>query len=295
MSSPSPILVTGAAGQLGRRVLELLLERNAGPLLATTRDPQKLAGLAGVDVRAADFDRPDTLPAAFRGAKAALLISTDSLATPGQRLAQHRAAIAAFVAAGVERVVYTSLTGADHSSVTFAPDHAGTEQALRDSGLDYVVLRNNLYADLWLHSLPRAVATGQLVDARGDGRAAFVTREDCARAAASALLADEGGRKVLEVTGSEALTSAEVAALVTAISGRPVAHRSIGVAEVRAGLLDAGLPAPFADAYASFDAAIAKGEFSRPSSAVRDLTGAAPGSLRAFLTETRDVWSGAGT
>ncbi|CAE6780418.1 NAD(P)H-binding protein [Xanthomonas arboricola] len=100
------LLVTGAAGQLGRRVVEILLERNITSIVATTRTPSKLADLAarGVEVRAADFDKPETLATAFAGVDRLLLISTDAIYVPGRRLAQHKAAIAAAEKAGVKHI-----------------------------------------------------------------------------------------------------------------------------------------------------------------------------------------------
>ncbi len=107
---PRPLLVTGAAGNLGRRVVELLLEAKAGPIIATTRAPEKLADFAkrGVEVRKADFNDPKTLKAAFAGAERLLLISTGDLFPDGARLRQHRAAVEAAVDAKVKHVIYTS-------------------------------------------------------------------------------------------------------------------------------------------------------------------------------------------
>ena len=134
MSVPT-LLVTGASGHLGRAVVRHLLDTlNIDParVIATSRKPEALADLAaqGVTVRAADFDRPDTLAEAFRGADRLLLVSTDALLEPGKRLVQHRAAVLAAVEARVKHVVYTSLPSPDTSHVSFAPDHLATEQAL---------------------------------------------------------------------------------------------------------------------------------------------------------------------
>src|SRR4029079_1752737 len=127
------LLVTGAAGHLGRRVIELLLEANAGHVIAPTRSPDKIADLAarGVEVRQADFDDPSLLAAAFAGADRLLLISTDALDGTDRRQVQHRNAIAAAEQARVKHVVYTSLTRPEPGSpIAIAPDHYATEQAL---------------------------------------------------------------------------------------------------------------------------------------------------------------------
>jgi NAD(P)H dehydrogenase (quinone) len=283
MSGPS-LLVTGASGQLGKRVVELLLERGHGSIIATTRRPDSLAALAarGVAVRAADFDDPASLATAFAGAERALLVSTDALDRPGHRLAQHRAAIATLEAAGIKHVVYTSLTRADTISVGLAPDHAGTEAALRDSRLDFTVLRNNVYTDMLKGTIERAIASGELVDARADGAVGYVTREDCARAAAAALVSGTG-RRVLEITGPEAVTSAQLAILASEIGRRAVVHRSIPVEALISGMVDHGLPRPVAEIYASFDTATAKSELSLVTSAFKELTGDEPRTVSDWL------------
>jgi NAD(P)H dehydrogenase (quinone) len=293
ISRPIPrptLLVTGASGHLGRRVVELLLERGAGPIVATTRNPASLADLAarGVDVRKADFEDTASLAAAFRGVERALLVSTDALDRPGRRLAQHRAAITAMSQAGVKHAVYTSLPNPYAGSpVIIADDHRLTEEALAASPLDFTILRNNLYTDLMLQSLPAAVASGTLFDARGAGKAAFVTREDCARAAAGALAEGRAGRHTLDVTGPAAVSSAEVAALLTEFTGRQVAHVSLPPEEFAKAMTAHGLPAPVAALLASFDVAIAKGDLASVSDTVQRLGGRAPQSVREFLTAHR--------
>lgn len=281
-----PLLVTGAGGHLGRRVVELLLAAGAGPIVATTRDPDKIADLRarGVEVRRADFDAPGSLTDAFAGAGRVLLISTDALDRPGRRLAQHENAVAAAEKAGVDHVIYTSIVKAGPSSVVaVTPDHYGTEQALERSKLGYTILRNNLYTELLLGALPRAIATGQHVTACADGATGYVTREDCARAAAAALASSFTGRRVLDITGPSSVTQAEIANLAAELSGKPVAHVAIPRAALEQGMVQAGLPAPLASIFASFDEGAARGELDVVSSAVLDLTGKPAESVKSFL------------
>ena len=293
--STSPLLVTGASGKLGRRVIEILLEAKAGPLIATTRTPASLADLAarGVTVRAADFDDPASLPQAFQGVGRALLVSTDVLDLGGRRLVQHRRAVEALEAAGVEHVVYTSLPKPQDSPILIAADHAGTEKLLEASRLGYTVLRNNLYAEALFMTLPAALASGQLVDARSEGAVAYVSREDCARAAAAAL-ADRAAtaRRTLDVTGPAALTSGELAALVSELFGRTVSHVQVPPAALIEGLLAHGLPEPMAALFASFDAGIARRDLAAVSGAVEQLTGRAPQGVREFLLTHRAALTG---
>ncbi len=286
MTTPT-LIVTGAGGHLGRRVVELLLENpTAARIIATTRSPEKLADLAarGVEVRAADFDRPETLAAAFAGGDRLLLISTDVVGQGDRRLNQHRSAVAAAQSAGVKHVVYTSLVRPEPGTpITLAPDHHGTEQALAASTLDWTVLRNNVYAESLLGSLPRAVATGQLMAAAADGRAAYVTREDCARVAAAVLSATTAGRSTIDVTGPAAVSQAEIAAIASELSGKPVTYIPVPAEGLAAGLAQAGLPGFVVDLIVSFDVAIAQGYLEGVSTTVADLTGKPPQSLRDFL------------
>ncbi len=283
------ILVTGASGHFGRRALELLLDQGAGPLIATTRNPDGLAGFAarGVTVRRADFDDPASLPAAFAGAERVLLISTDALDRPGRRLAQHQAAVRAFEAAGATHAVYISIPDAPTTPVAIAPDHAGTEAALAASKLDFTILRNNLYADLLLMYLAPAIASGTYIDSRGTGAAAWVTREDCVRTAVAAVSQPTGGRHTFDVTGPAAVTSDQVAAITSELVGKPITHVSVPVDQLIAGMVEHGLPRPVAEIYASFDVAIAAGALARVTDTVARLTGRPPQSVGEFLRANR--------
>jgi NAD(P)H dehydrogenase (quinone) len=291
-ANPQALLVTGASGHLGRRVIELLLESGPGRIIATTRSPDKLADLAarGVEVRAADFDDPSSLAGAFAGADRLLLISTDALDGTDRRIVQHSNAVAAAERAGVKHVVYTSLTRPEPGSpIAIAPDHYATEQALAASSLDWTVLRNNVYTDMFLQSLPRAVATGQLVAAAGNGGAGYVTREDCARAAAAALAAHSSGRTTLDITGPEVVTHAELAQTLSAIVERPVKYIPLEPEVMVGGMVAAGLPEVVARLLVTFDIGVARGTLAVASSAVADLTGKAPQSVAAFLAANREA------
>ena len=141
------LLVTGASGQLGRLVLDnLIASGKVAPasIIATTRNVEKLSDYAakGVSVRAADFDDPASLDAAFAGADKILIISTDELGVPGKRLAQHKVAVAAAQKAGAKHILYTSMPQPDDSLVTFAPDHLGTEEAIKATGIPYTIQRD---------------------------------------------------------------------------------------------------------------------------------------------------------
>lgn len=286
------LLVTGASGQLGRRTVELLQETHRGPIIAATRTPDNLSDLVrpGTTVRHADFDDPASLSDAFAGADRLLLISTDAVDVPGRRIQQHLNAINAAKEAGVKHVVYTSIIHSGPQSPAFVvPDHRATEAALTESGLGWTVLRENIYMDLQLMSVRRAIETGMVVNAIGDGKAAYITREDCARAAAAALSSSFEGRSTLDITGPEAVSQADIAALASQLSGKDIGYAPIEVETLIGHMTGAGMPRSVAEAYATFDVAIARGEFAAVSSAVEDLTGSKPQSLAEFLSAHRDA------
>jgi NAD(P)H dehydrogenase (quinone) len=271
--------VTGASGHLGRLVASgLTAAAGPGEVVLITRSPDAVAAQPGTTVRLGDFARPGTLDHAFAGIETLLLISTD---TVGVRLEQQRAAIAAAARAGVGRVLYTSVPNPVAGNPAFVvPDHAGTEAALRESGMAWTALRNNLYAHMQLPGMQRATATGRLVTNQGQGRAAYVTREDCAAAAVAAMLAGGDGNQAYDVTGPEALGAADLAAL----AGDLVEVVPVTDDEYVAGLIAANLPEPLARGLASFGAGIREGYFSDVTKVVQDLTGRPATSLGALLT-----------
>lgn len=289
MNTPAPtLLVTGASGHLGRAAVRHLLDTLQVPparIVATSRTPDALADLAarGVTVRAADFDRPDTLPAAFAGVDRLLLVSTDALLEPGKRLAQHRVAIRAAVDAGVKHVVYTSLPSPATSHVSFAPDHLGTEQALAASPLGWTVLRNAWYFENLAHVLPGALASGTWATAAGAGRIAYIARDDLARAAAVALASGEAGNRVLTLTGAQAYSVHDIAARVSALTGKPLAVADLAPEQLLEGLRAHGVPPVLAEVFASFDAATAAGDLGEVTDDYARLTGQPPTTLDAWL------------
>ena len=284
----SKILVTGAGGKLGRRIVELLLEGGGTQVIAGTRDPGKLA-IPGVETRKVDFADPAGLDAAFAGVDQVLIVSIDVLGEVRQKLQAN--AVAAAARAKVKHILYTSLPNpGPESPVVLAPDHHLTEQAIIATGIDYTFLRNSIYMDMFLFSLPQALASGQWYVARGQGRSAHVSREDCARAAAAALLAGPKGKRIVEVAGPEALTADEIAALVTEITGRPLTAVHVDDDALGGGMVAAGLPKPAAELFASFDKAVRMGHADVKSD-VEALTGKPPQSLRDFLTANKAAFA----
>ncbi len=276
-------LVTGANGKLGRHVTQLLLEANAGTVIAASRDPSKLADLAakGAETRSADFDNPASLVEAFKGVDRLLLISTDSMG-PGQRLAQHAAAIAAAKQAGVAHVVYTSMPKPETSAVTFAPDHLGTENTLKASGLAYTILRNSWYQENLLLGLAPALKSGQWYSAAGNGKTPHIARADCARAAVGALI-QAPANQTFTLTGPELLTTQQIAALASAATGKPLAVIELTDEQLADGMKHAGVPEMLIPMLVSFDTNTRQDGFDILTNDVETLTGHKPATLEAFF------------
>ncbi len=289
MTSERTLFVTGASGHLGRRVVELLLEKGAGRIVAGTRKPEKLADLAarGVDVRHVDFDDAKGLEAALAGVDRVLIISTDAIDRPGRRLAQHQAAVAAAARAGVKHAVYTSMPNPETSPVVFAPDHLGTEEALKASGMSWTITRMCWYTDFLIPTLAPAVASGQLSAATGQGGAPYVTREDCAQAAAAALASTETSNKTWNITGPAVVTYAELAKLASELTSRPVTFVPVEAAERASQLVAVGTPEPIAKMLVSGQLAVAQGKMGTATTAVKELSGREPMSVREFLSAHR--------
>ena len=283
------IIVTGASGQLGRLVAEELLERvSLDELVLTTRHPDALAHLAerGVTVRFADFDAPESLVSAFTGGERMLLISTMSI---GHRTRQHRAAIEAAAAAGVQHVAYTSFPKPDpnHPVGAIATEHGETELILQGSGLAWTILRNATFAELQVQPGSLAIAGGRLYTNAGQGRLASVSRRDCARAAAAVLTGTGHEGRTYDVTGPEALTQRELAELLAEVSGRPVKLVPVGDRTLGWGLARAGAPKPVARSIVAFGKAVREGYYEIVDPAFAQLTGLEPRSLRDVLIAHR--------
>jgi NAD(P)H dehydrogenase (quinone) len=240
-----------------------------------------------VSVRRADYDRPETLADAFAGAARMLLISTTPEAPypPGKRLGQHKRAIDAAVAAGVAHILYTSAPNPEPGTPCFwKADHYGTELALLETGRDWTILRNWEYPDWHLAQIwAPALEAGTLFAATGDGRCAYVTRKDCARAAAGALVSPNSAGRRFDVTGAYALAIGEVMALLGRVRGRSVRVVQVSEDEYRTQLAARGENPHLIPVHAAFALAVKQGRFDRVTDAVEELTGRAPRTLHEFF------------
>ena len=226
----------------------------------------------------------DSLAEAFSGAERALLISALDFE---RRIGQHRAAIEAAKAAGVRHVIYTSIPKPEGNPAAAAPSHHATELAACDSGLAWTFLRNSLYSDFQVPVVAQAIASGQLVTSAGDGRVAYVSRDDCAAAAAAVLVQDGHEGMAYDITGPKAIGPQDLAALAAELGGRPVEVVAVDDDALVAGMIANGVPEAAAPIILSFVVAAREGFLDTVSSAVEDLTGKPPRSLREIVVAAR--------
>lgn len=300
------IIVCGASGAFGRATANLLLGLAAAEdLILLSRTPEKLAEFAakGADVRHADFDRPETLGPAMAGGERMLLIST---ARVGSRVGQHRNAIQAAVGVGVKQIAYTSLLGAaeEGNPAIVKLDHRATEEILESSGAQWTFLRDSQYTEAVASAMviPALLSGQPKPDNSGQGRIAYVSRDDCVAVAANVLTQDGHGNRAYDLTGPELFTIDQCFALVSEVAGRDVTIQhvsddgmlayfdSLGVPRHASDIVPDG-PIPWSsDDMVTFGQSIREGYFDKRTDWVERITGKAPKSLRAVLEAAKPSW-----
>jgi NAD(P)H dehydrogenase (quinone) len=278
-SDSRPIAVTGSTGGVGGRVARRLAERGV-PQRLVVRDAARAPRLDGAEVRvASDYAATDEMRAALDGAGTLFLVPAHEAP---DRVALHRSAVEAAVAAGVGRIVYLSyLDAAPDSTFTFGRDHWRTEELIRASGVpEFTFGRMSLYLDF----IPSMVSEdGVIAGPAGDGRLSAVARDDIADAIAVMLVEDGHEGATYDLTGPEAFTMAEAAAEISRATGREVTYRDETLEEAYASRASYGAPDWEVDGWVTSYAAIAAGEIAKVSDDVRKLTGREPIGLAEFL------------
>jgi NAD(P)H dehydrogenase (quinone) len=264
------IIISGASGNLGGLTVDELLARGvpANRLILVSRTPDELKKYAdrGATVRFGDFTKPESLAAAYAGGSRMLLISVGGSGEVTAAALLKRA-IDAAKAAGVKHIAYTSYVGITRGDVAGrAADHQATEEALKASGLAWTMLRNSIYMHGLIGQAARMVADGRAVIPPNESTIGYVTREDCARAAAAVLSTPGHENKAYDITGPELLGVRETAAVASSVTGKAI-EVTQGGADVRPGF---GRPA-----------------MSFTTSHFEDLTGRKPTDLRTLFAASK--------
>ena len=278
--------VTGSTGRIGSRVARALSAAGT-PVRLVGRDPSRFPTLAGATAApAAAYADTAAMTTALLGVHTLFMVSA---AEAPDRVREHRSAIDAAVAAGVQRVVYTSFLGAAADcTFTFGRDHFHTEAALAASGLRWTALRDAFYQDV----LPFfADAEGVLRGPAGDGAIAAVAVDDVAEAAV-AVLADDALSGTFDLSGPAAFTLDELAATLTELSGRTVRYERETPAQAHASRAHFGAPAFEVDGWVSTYTAIAAGEMAPVTGSVARLTGHPATPLRTTLQRYPELLDG---
>jgi NAD(P)H dehydrogenase (quinone) len=276
------IAVTGSTGELGGRVARRIAALGL-PQRLVVRDPARAPRLGHTEVVSVpSYGDQAAMHDGLRGIDTLFLVSGRE---QQDRVAEHVSAIDAAVAAGVERIVYTSFTApAPDTTFTFGRDHFSTEQHIRSTGLRYTFLRDNLYLDY----LPLMVGEDDVIRGpAGDGRLAAVARDDVADVAVAVLTSDGHDGEAYDVTGPEAFTLAEAAAELTRAWGRPISYEQETLDEARASRAGSGAAAWEIEGWVTSYAAIANGDLEQVSDTVRRIAGHEPISLAELLERAR--------
>ncbi|MFY7827982.1 MAG: SDR family oxidoreductase [Flectobacillus sp.] len=275
--------ITAATGQLGKLVVESLKQKVASEnIVVLVRTPEKASDL-GVEAKAFDYSNKATQVEALKGIDTLLLISGSEV---GQREVQHANVIASAKEAGVKKIVYTSVLHADNSTLSLAVEHVATEKNLKESGLTYTILRNGWYTENYTGSIGGALAGGAFIGSAGDGKISSAARIDFAEAAATVLATEGHDGKVYELAGDTAYTLTDLAAEISAQTGKTLPYANLPEAEYAKILTSFGLPEFFAQAIASWDVSASKGDLFDDSKALSALIGRPTTSLAETVKET---------
>lgn len=249
--------VTGATGQLGKLIVEHLKEKVGNDIVvALVRNPEKAKEL-GVETRSFDYTKPEGLALQLKGIDRLLLISSNEI---GQRARQHKNVIDAAKKAGVKWLLYTSILHADSTTINLAGEHLETEKLLKDSGIDFTILRNGWYTENYMGSIQGALAGGAFVGSAGSGKISSAARADYAEAAATVLTSERYKGKVFELAGDNAYTLSDLAAEISKQTGKVIPYKNLPEGEYAKILESFNIPKGFADAIASWDVSVSNGD-----------------------------------
>lgn len=216
------LLVTGATGKLGSKIVNALLSKvPADQLAVSVRNPEKAEDFRakGVEVRQGDFDKPETLETAFKGIDRLLIISADG--DTETRIRQHNNAVEAAKNASVSFIAYTSIANAQESTNFLAEVHKATESAILQTCIPYSFLRNNWYLENELSTIQSVQAGAPWVTSAGNGKVGWALQQDYAEAAA-AVLAGEGHENTIYELSGKPLSQEEIATAVSQVIGKEV-------------------------------------------------------------------------
>ncbi len=285
----SKILITGATGHLGKDTIEFLLKKGveANQISALVRDENKATNLKelGVNIIVGDYNDYTSLVDAFDRVEKLLFVSSSDVPN---RVPQHENVVNAAKQAGVGHIIYTSAlsnTTIEKSAIAFVAEaHLKTEGWIKESGLTYTLLKNNLYMDIIPQFIGDVLQTGTIYLPAGDGRTAFTLRLEMAEAAANVLTTSGHEGKSYDITNLQTYTYKDIAEIITEISDKKIIYISPSTEEFTSTLKNAGVPEEMIGGFTAFAIAQAQNEFNVTGDDLKKLLGRKPTTLNEYLT-----------
>lgn len=304
------LIVTGVDGNLGHvaaEQIQKLVKPDQLIFCSFNEDALKPYAAKGIETHQTDFNNPASLTSAFVNGEKLLLISMPFVGA--KRQAAHRNAIDAAKKAGVKQIVYTSLVNAaDPTNPSVEKkDHIYTENYIKDAGLDYIFLRNSQYAEAMITNYYTYVkGDGVLKNNQGNGLMAYISRKDCAKAAAYALASEDYHHAILNINGPEAMTISKFIEIGNAETGNNVKYEEItdeqnyavfdamGVPRTTDGKFKKDSEAPFSsDGMVTFGQAIREGKMALQTDDFEKLTGEKPLTVKYMFDHQEEFQVGA--
>tara|TARA_R110000765_G_scaffold216435_6_gene321041 strand:+ start:586 stop:1455 length:870 start_codon:yes stop_codon:yes gene_type:complete len=282
------ILITGATGHLGSLVLKYVQQyAPATPLAILARDKSKTKEFenSDIDIRLGDYDDYNSLVQAFTGIDKLYFVSGSDIA---KRIKQHENIVIAAKEAGVNHIIYTSFIrerGLENSPIPLvAEGHLKTEDLIKKSGLNYTILKHNIYMEVIPMFIGEHILENKTIYLpAGEGKCAFVSREDMAKAGAIVLTTKDHANKEYNITAEEAYSYKDIAEMISEVTGKDILYVSPSQKEFTATLKENGVPDDIIRMMAGFSEATKIGEFKQTSHDVTNLIGEKPTKLKEYL------------
>lgn len=282
------ILITGATGLLGSSTIKYLLNKGveAKNIYALVRDTKKAENLVekGINLKIGNYDDYPSLVEAFKEIDKLFFVSGSEIP---KRVAQHENIVKAAKEAKVKHIIYTSFQRKNETEtspiVTVAEAHLKTEDLLKNSGINYTIMKNNLYMDIIPMFIGNVLETGTIYQPAADGKVAFVLRDDIAEVAANILTTTGHKNKEYDITANEAYSYNDIAVMISEITGKTINYISPSVEEYTKILTDAGVPNEIIGMTVGFSLAQAQTELDQTANIFENLLGRKPVSLQEYL------------